>query len=104
SVAGGRVVWQRIGGYRACGAAAARRASRAFGRAWSDLAACRGYNARSKSNGACRRLYVKENRMSSLPPCPQCKSTYTYEDGPLLICPECAHEWNAAEEAQATQE
>ncbi|MCX7124856.1 MAG: zinc ribbon domain-containing protein YjdM [Gammaproteobacteria bacterium] len=31
--------------------------------------------------------------MSSLPHCPQCHSAYTYEDGILLICPECAHEW-----------
>jgi protein PhnA len=30
----------------------------------------------------------------SLPPCPQCKSAYTYEDGNLVVCPECAHEWN----------
>ena len=33
--------------------------------------------------------------MSSLPPCPQCHSEYTYVDGALLICPECAHEWSA---------
>ncbi|WP_119306603.1 zinc ribbon domain-containing protein YjdM [Cohaesibacter haloalkalitolerans] len=33
--------------------------------------------------------------MSELPACPQCGSTYTYEDGALLICPECAHEWSA---------
>jgi protein PhnA len=33
--------------------------------------------------------------MSSLPPCPQCNSTFTYEDGSgLLVCPECAHEWS----------
>ena len=31
--------------------------------------------------------------MSELPPCPQCASPYTYADGDLLICPECAHEW-----------
>ncbi len=31
--------------------------------------------------------------MSSLPPCPECGSEYTYEDGNMLICPECAHEW-----------
>jgi protein PhnA len=31
--------------------------------------------------------------MTTLPPCPKCASLYTYEDGPLLICPECAHEW-----------
>jgi protein PhnA len=28
-----------------------------------------------------------------LPPCPSCKSTLTYEDGAMLVCPECAHEW-----------
>jgi protein PhnA len=32
--------------------------------------------------------------MSSLPPCPSCHSTFTYEDGGLLICPECSHEWS----------
>jgi protein PhnA len=31
--------------------------------------------------------------MSSLPKCPKCGSEYTYEDGILYICPECAHEW-----------
>lgn len=30
----------------------------------------------------------------TLPPCPQCNSVYTYEDGNLVVCPECAHEWN----------
>jgi len=31
--------------------------------------------------------------MSHLPNCPKCNSQYTYEDGSLLICPECSHEW-----------
>ena len=31
--------------------------------------------------------------MSNLPPCPACGSEFTYEDGSLYICPECAHEW-----------
>lgn len=31
--------------------------------------------------------------MLELPNCPKCNSQYTYEDGSLLICPECAHEW-----------
>lgn len=31
--------------------------------------------------------------MSNLPNCPQCNSEYTYEDGGLYICPECAYEW-----------
>ena len=30
--------------------------------------------------------------MEQLPNCPKCNSEYTYEDGELLICPECAHE------------
>jgi protein PhnA len=33
--------------------------------------------------------------MSTLPPCPQCGSEFTYEDGGQLVCPECAHEWRA---------
>ncbi len=39
--------------------------------------------------------------MSSLPPCPQCGSEYTYENGDLLVCPECAHEWSAQATAAA---
>jgi len=31
--------------------------------------------------------------MSNLPTCPKCNSAFTYEDGSLYICPECAHEW-----------
>jgi alkylphosphonate utilization operon protein PhnA len=33
----------------------------------------------------------------SLPLCPHCQSEYVYEDQPLLICPECGHEWNPHE-------
>ena len=29
----------------------------------------------------------------ALPNCPKCDSEYTYEDGNLYVCPECAHEW-----------
>lgn len=32
--------------------------------------------------------------MSTLPPCPQCSSEFTYEDGSNYVCPECAHEWS----------
>jgi len=31
--------------------------------------------------------------MTSLPNCPKCNSEYTYEDGDVFICPECANEW-----------
>ncbi|MFT5334881.1 MAG: protein PhnA [Halioglobus sp.] len=31
--------------------------------------------------------------MVDLPHCPKCSSSYTYEDGNMLVCPECAHEW-----------
>lgn len=34
--------------------------------------------------------------MSELPKCPKCDADYTYQDGVLLICPSCSHEWNAA--------
>ena len=39
--------------------------------------------------------------VSTLPACPKCNSEYTYEDGDLLICPECAHEWSANGAAEA---
>jgi protein PhnA len=45
---------------------------------------------------ACPRIPV-----STLPPCPNCNSEYTYEDGTQLICPECAHEWSAQGESDA---
>lgn len=32
--------------------------------------------------------------MSELPRCPACASSLTYEDGALLVCPECGHEWS----------
>jgi protein PhnA len=40
--------------------------------------------------------------MSALPNCPKCNSEYTYEDGSLLVCPECGHEWSL--EAVAVEE
>ena len=39
----------------------------------------------------------------SLPNCPQCNSEYTYNDGDLLICPECSHEWREGEGATDEQ-
>jgi protein PhnA len=30
----------------------------------------------------------------SEPKCPKCASEYTYADGSLWICPQCAHEWS----------
>ena len=42
--------------------------------------------------------------MSSLPKCPQCGSEYTYEDGTLYVCPECAHEWSKDASAENAEE
>lgn len=42
--------------------------------------------------------------MHELPNCPKCGSEYTYEDGSILICPECAHEWTLSEAANAEEE
>lgn len=43
---------------------------------------------------------IKNNslKMSEFPPCPSCKSVYTYESGTILACPECGHEWAPAVE------
>lgn len=47
--------------------------------------------------------------MNELPNCPKCNSEYVYEDGILLVCPECAHEWtpgaeNASEEEKVVKD
>lgn len=34
--------------------------------------------------------------MESNPKCTKCNSEHVYSDGPLWICPECAHEWSSA--------
>ena len=43
--------------------------------------------------------------MADLPKCSKCNSEYTYENGPLYICPECGHEWpiHAEKEAETQQ-
>ena len=41
--------------------------------------------------------------MSQLPPCPQCNSVYTYEDGMMWVCPECGHEWTQEVEESAIE-
>lgn len=38
------------------------------------------------------------------PQCPECFCEYTYEMGPLLVCPECAHEWSREESDESTQQ
>lgn len=42
--------------------------------------------------------------MSQIPACPSCNSEYAYEDGSLLICPECGHEWSPNEPATESGE
>lgn len=42
--------------------------------------------------------------MSDLPDCPECGSSYTYIDGNLFTCPECAHEWPTDAPAKSTEE
>lgn len=41
--------------------------------------------------------------MSALPNCPLCNCEYTYENGHLLVCPECAHEWAPGAEGAAAE-
>ena len=42
--------------------------------------------------------------MTELPTCPECQSGYTYVDGVLLVCPECAHEWSVNNDDQDNSE
>ena len=42
--------------------------------------------------------------MSNLPKCPKCGSEYTYEDGNMFVCPECAHEWSKEAVAETGDE
>lgn len=39
--------------------------------------------------------------MMELPACPKCQSQYTYEDGAMIVCPECAYEWNPNDQEKA---
>ncbi|MET4655720.1 alkylphosphonate utilization protein [Exiguobacterium sp. Helios] len=41
--------------------------------------------------------------MNEYPNCPNCGSAYTYEDGNVFVCPECAHEWTADDAAAAEE-
>lgn len=40
----------------------------------------------------------------TLPNCPECNSEYTYEDGNMLVCPMCAHEWSLEDTANTEDE
>ncbi len=33
--------------------------------------------------------------MSNLPACPTCHCEYTYQQGAVLVCPECSYEWTS---------
>lgn len=42
--------------------------------------------------------------MSDLPECPECGSEYTYDDGNMYVCPECAHEWSKEVVAESSDD
>lgn len=42
--------------------------------------------------------------MNDYPNCPKCNSEYTYEDGSMYVCPECAHEWSQHAEAEVNSD
>jgi protein PhnA len=42
--------------------------------------------------------------MSNLENCPKCNSAYTYADGNMYVCPECAHEWVKGSAAVAVEQ
>ena len=42
----------------------------------------------------CLASYRYTAHVSAFPPCPKCQSALAYEDGAMLVCPECGHEWS----------
>ena|SRR5690554_3019339 len=50
------------------------------------------------------RPYNETLEMTALPNCPECSSSFTYNDGILLVCPECGHEWSAGDGPAAAEE
>ena len=44
-----------------------------------------------------------EAQMNDYPNCPKCNSEYTYEDGSMYVCPECAYEWSQHAEADSDE-
>lgn len=36
--------------------------------------------------------------MDQFPPCVKCDSEFVYQDRDLLVCPECAYEWQPSQE------
>ena len=42
--------------------------------------------------------------MNDYPNCPKCNSEYTYEDGSMYVCPECAHEWSQHAEVEVNSD
>ncbi len=42
--------------------------------------------------------------MQQLPNCPQCNCEYTYEDGHMIVCPECGHEFTLDSAAETVEE
>ena len=43
---------------------------------------------------------LNTNIMTDIPKCPKCNSEYTYFDGMLYVCPDCAHEFSADDTAE----
>ncbi|MFD2046544.1 zinc ribbon domain-containing protein YjdM [Ornithinibacillus salinisoli] len=42
--------------------------------------------------------------MDTLPSCPKCSSAYTYEDGSLIVCPECGHEFTLEADTENSEQ
>ena len=42
--------------------------------------------------------------MSAEPKCPKCSAEFTYADGNLWVCPQCAHEWSSLSTDKVTDE
>lgn len=53
------------------------------------------------TNATIHRVFILGIEMTALPACPKCNSEFTYQDGQMHVCPECAHEWGLTSTAAA---
>lgn len=50
-----------------------------------------------------QKLKLERTIMSDQHKCPKCGSENTYQDMNLWVCPDCFHEWDPSEQAEAAE-
>jgi protein PhnA len=60
----------------------------------------------STINGTINRwhTYRASAKLIQLPHCPECASEYNFQDGGMLVCPSCAHEWSVIKRVEVAND